>query len=101
MWILTVLDHFTKYLWTHAFKTKDAGPIAAWLYTTFMDNVCMPERWHADNGGEFKNYHIDAARALLAKNGSTDDMLLPYSHSMPSVTAPQWILLLAVDDERH
>ena len=48
-----------------------------------MDNVCLPERWHADNGGEFKNYHIDAARALLAKNCSTEDMLLPYSHSMP------------------
>jgi hypothetical protein len=80
---LTVLDHFTKYLWTHAFKTKDAGPIATWLMHTFMENVCMPERWHADNGGEFKNYHIDAARAMLAKNSCTDDHLLPYSHSMP------------------
>jgi len=44
----------------------------------------MPERWHADNGGEFKNYHIDAVRTLLAANCQLkNDMLLPYSHSMP------------------
>ena len=83
MWILTVLDHFTKYLWAEAFKTKDAEPIAVYLYEIFMDNICMPERWHADNGGEFKNFHIDAVRLLLGVNGNCENMLLPYSHSMP------------------
>lgn len=43
----------------------------------------MPERWHADNGGEFKNYHIDAVRELLAVNSVNPDCLLPYTHSMP------------------
>jgi hypothetical protein len=81
---LTVLDHFTKFLFSKAFVTKEALPIAKWLLKTFMDNICMPERWHADNGGEFKNYHIDAVRTLLAANCQLKDgMLLPYSHSMP------------------
>ena len=48
----------------------------------------MPERWHADNGGEFVNHFIDAVRELLAANSmKVDGMLLPYylpySHSMP------------------
>jgi hypothetical protein len=83
VWILTVLDHFTKYLWAEAFQTKDAEPIAEYLYRIFKDGVMMPERWHADNGGEFKNYHIDAVRVLLAANSVNPDCLLPYSHSMP------------------
>jgi transposase InsO family protein len=81
-WILTVQDHFTKFLWTKAFKTKEASPIAVYLMNVFMDGVCMPERWHADNGGEFKNFHIDAVRQHLGANCQTG-MLLPYSHSMP------------------
>jgi hypothetical protein len=68
VWILTVLDHFTKYLWAKGFKNKDAGPIAEWLYEHFSGNITMPERWHADNGGEFKNYHIDAVRQMLSLN---------------------------------
>jgi transposase InsO family protein len=54
------------------------------LLQTFRSGLCMPERWHADNGGEFKNFHMDAVRALLAINCDvTEGMLLPYSHSMP------------------
>jgi hypothetical protein len=84
VWILTVLDHFTKYLWAAAFKAKDAPEIAEYLLKVFRDGVCFPERWHADNGGEFKNYHIDAVRELLAANSEcVSNMLLPYSHSMP------------------
>jgi transposase InsO family protein len=83
-WILTVLDHFTKHLWAEAFKTKEAPEIALWLLKTFRDGVVMPERWHADNGGEFINHHIDAVRELLAVNSdNVDGMMLPYSHSMP------------------
>jgi len=79
-----VLDHFTKYLWAEAFKTKEAPKIAKYLLTIFRDGICFPERWHADNGGEFKNFYIDAVRELLAVNGeSKDGLLLPYSHSMP------------------
>lgn len=83
-WILTVLDHFTKHLWAEAFKTKEAPEIALWLLKTFRDGVVMPERWHADNGGEFINHHIDAVRELLAVNSvNIVGMMLPYSHSMP------------------
>lgn len=83
MWMLIVEDHFTKYLWAKEFKGKDAGPIAEFLYTTFTNGVCVPERWHADNGGEFKNYHIDAVRELLAERGHNQGTLLPYTHGMP------------------
>jgi hypothetical protein len=70
-------------MWGKAFKGKDAGPIAAYLLVIFRDNLVTPQRWHADNGGEFKNYHMDAVRELLAVNCTTPDELLEYSHSMP------------------
>ena len=83
VWILTVVDHFTKYLWSHAFKSKSAKPIAQYLYGIFTSNITMPERWHADNGGEFKNYHMEAVREMLSMNTNDKRMLLRYSHSMP------------------
>ena len=78
-----MVDHFTKYMWGQAFKTKEAGPIAAWLWDIFSGNITMPERWHADNGGEFKNYHIDAVREMLGSRCDEKGILLEYSHSMP------------------
>jgi hypothetical protein len=90
LWILTVLDHFTKYLWAEAFTDKSAPPIASFLYECFTSGLCiLPERWHADNGGEFKNHHIDAVREMLTRNNyMTNDshnntVLLKYTHSMP------------------
>jgi hypothetical protein len=83
IWILLVIDHFTKYIWGEAFKTKEAGPIAVWLWEIFSGNITMPERWHADNGGEFKNYHMDAVREKLGSRCDEKNMLLEYSHSMP------------------
>jgi hypothetical protein len=83
VWMLIVEDHFTKYLWAKEFKTKDSGPIAEFLYATFTNGVCVPERWHADNGGEFKSYHIDAVRSLLTIRDHAPGTLLPYTHSMP------------------
>lgn len=86
---MTVLDHFTKYLWAEAFKTKEALPIAQYLLSIFRDGVCFPERWHADNGGEFKNFYIDAVRELLTVNSETrDGMLLRIPipcHGIPNV----------------
>ena len=83
VWILLVTDHFTKFAWGQEFKTKEAAPIAEYLFKIFTDGVCVPERWHADNGGEFKNYHIDAVRELLAKRGHAPGTLLPYTHGLP------------------
>lgn len=81
--MLVVVDHFTKFHWAKEFKTKEAGPIAEYLFHIFTDGVCTPERWHADNGGEFKNYHIDAVRELLAARGHAQNTLLAYTHGMP------------------
>ena len=87
VWILLVVDHFTKFWWAEAFKTKEAGPIAEFLFKIFSDGVCVPERWHADNGGEFKNDHIDAVRKMLSAKAHCHDALkeftMPYSHGMP------------------
>jgi hypothetical protein len=77
------MDHFTKYIWGTAFKGKAALPIALWLYNLFTTNITMPERWHADNGGEFKNYHMDAVREMLGSRCDEKGMMLEYSHSMP------------------
>jgi transposase InsO family protein len=83
-WILVVVDHFTKYCWAQAFLTKESLPIAEFLADLFMHNG-VPERWHADNGGEFTSAHIDAAREVLVQN--VNDPIrgkkLTYSHGMP------------------
>ena len=105
VWILLVVDHFTKFQWAKAFKGKEAPPIAEYLYKIFTDGAILPERWHADNGGEFKNHHIDAVRELLAAGSGTYDgfvreeqepygrgektgsdntqFRMPYSHGLP------------------
>ena len=86
-WILTTIDHFTKYTWAKVFETKDAPPIADYLANLFTEHCGVPERWHADNGGEFVNEHIDAVRELLASRNHTnvENMInrLPYSHGLP------------------
>ena len=83
-WILVVVDHFTKYCWAEAFVTKESLPIAEYLADLFMHNG-VPERWHADNGGEFTSAHMDAAREVLMQN--VHDPIrgekLTYSHGMP------------------
>ena len=81
--MLIIVDHFTKFYWAKEFKTKEAKPIAEFLFSVFTDGVCVPERWHADNGGEFKNHYIDAVRELLAARGHGEGGLLPYTHGMP------------------
>ena len=85
-WFLTVVDHFTKFIWGRAFATKEAEPIAEYLAELFGEQCGLPERWHADNGGEFKNAHMEAARKLLSRNAHNPDLeknLLRYSHGMP------------------
>ena len=82
-WMLTVVDHFTKHSWSKAFKTKESEPVAKWLVKKFSTEVGVPERWHADNGGEFVSGWIDAARVILATNNHVEGKLLPYTHGMP------------------
>ena len=83
LYVLTVIDHFTKYVWAEKFKTKEKEPIAAYLANIFSTNSLLPERWHADNGGEFVNDYIDAARLLLGRETKLMGKFLPYSHGLP------------------
>ena len=82
-WILTVVDHFSKYVWAEVFPTKESEPIARWLARLFTEFAGVPERWHADNGGEFVSHYIDAAREYIARNCDAEDSVLPYSHGLP------------------
>ena len=81
-WLLVVEDHFTKFTWVKAFHTKESKPIAEYLVKLFLDVSCVPERWHADNGGEFNSGYFDEARRILASNSDGDE-ILSYSHSLP------------------
>ena len=83
VWILALEDHFTKYLWTKALRSKEAKPIAEFLVELFTSHVRVPERFHCDNGGEFKNKYMDAARLLLAQSCDISGKMLPLSHSLP------------------
>jgi len=68
LWVLIVKDHFTKYNWGEAFHGKDSRLIARYLFNLFRQEG-TPERWHSDNGGEFKGEYFAAAMALLSAHG--------------------------------
>jgi transposase InsO family protein len=52
IYLLVVIDHFTKYVWTEAFKTKHSVTVAESLIKLFAKEG-MPETLLSDNGGEF------------------------------------------------
>ncbi len=79
--LLLVVDHFTKYKWFKLVLGKETEPICDFL-TQLCNSEGTPERWHADNGSEFKNKYIDEVRRRLKLNDG-DDGLLPYTHSVP------------------
>ena len=81
LFMLLVVDHFTKYKWGTLLRSKDHDAICEYLYA-LMRKEGTPERWHADNGSEFKNKWMDIVRARLSLNDDAD-VLLPYSHSLP------------------
>ena len=66
-YIMVVIDHFTKFIWTKAFKRKTKGPIADWLRTMFNSDIPVPTRFHCDNGKEFLNEAMDKAMEDLNK----------------------------------
>ena len=73
-YVLLVKDHFTKFHWKQAFKTKEMEGIAQFMYDTFKDQG-VPLRWHCDNGSEFCNQCMDRAIELL---GGSE-----YTHGRP------------------
>ena len=64
-------------------RNKEGETIARVLVELFTKYFPAPERWHADNGSEFVNTYMDAAREILARNSQLEGQLLPYSHGLP------------------
>lgn len=52
LWLLIVLDHFSKYVWGKTFPTKESAPVAGFLIDLFVQ-VGTPKSLLSDNGREF------------------------------------------------
>jgi transposase InsO family protein len=52
LWLLVILDHFSKYVWGKAFPTKESTPVVAFLRELFAQ-VGTPKALLTDNGKEF------------------------------------------------
>ena len=76
--VLLVKDHFSKFHWGCALRTKGAEEVANFMVGLFQ-TVCIPETFHCDNGGEFINKAMDRAMEYLAG----DDEKLKTTHGRP------------------
>ena len=72
--VLLIKDHFSHYLAHKVFPTKEAAPIAAFLFDYFSGDRPCPERWHCDNGSEFVNKIMHAV---------IDKLQPKYTHGRP------------------
>lgn len=88
--LLLVKDHFTKYNWGTLVQSKEHDDVCAYLLDLFRREG-TPERWHADNGSEFKNKYVDSVRDQLSQNNESLQ-LLPYTHSLPRNPACQGLV---------
>ena len=73
---ILVKDHYDKFMFGAALKTKKKEPVRdflRWLYSS--GNAALPDRWGSDNGGEFINALMKELVAELAP--------LVQSHGMP------------------
>jgi hypothetical protein len=84
-YLLTVVDHFTKYKWAFGLRSKQMEPVVAALYTLFK-NSQVPARWHCDNGKEFVNACMTE---VLERLGG-----LHLTHGRPRHPATQGMLAL-------
>ena len=67
MYILTVIDVFSKYAWSEPVRSKDAGAVADALKQMLHHaRPRTPKRLQTDNGKEFFN---NAFAALIRRNG--------------------------------
>jgi hypothetical protein len=63
-WVMMMVDHFSKFKWACALKSKEMEGVAQFLSKVFAyEGNC--ERWHADNGTEFINQVVEMARKML------------------------------------
>ena len=53
-WLLLVVDHFTGYVWGETFATKEAEPVASFVYKIYLE-FGFPQKIGFDNGREFVN----------------------------------------------
>jgi hypothetical protein len=53
-------DHFTKYVWGAVLDSKRPEGVVDFLLSISQAEG-NAERWHCDNGGEFKNVHVEVA----------------------------------------
>jgi hypothetical protein len=49
-----VVDHFTGYVWGETFATKEAEPVALFVYKIYLE-YGFPQKIGYDNGREFVN----------------------------------------------
>jgi transposase InsO family protein len=77
-YLMLIVDHFTKYKWGCIMYGKDAARVAQYLFEVFSQEG-TPERWHADNGSEFKNGMVEKCRVLLGL-GNSHEKMLKYTH---------------------
>ena len=66
--IVFIIDHFTKYLWGKAFVSREAVPIADFIFQVLSKEGC-PDRWHTDNGTDVCGTAFEMARDRLDKEG--------------------------------
>lgn len=64
IYLLVVIDIFSKYCWLRALKSKKGLDVANAMNDIFLEGR-TPLRCRSDHGGEFKSHHF---RALMKKN---------------------------------
>lgn len=72
-YILTIIDHHSKYAWAYPSKDKQGRSIAALLSPLLMKH--RPSILQTDNGSEFVNEHV---QRLLERSGTKHLVSLPY-----------------------
>jgi hypothetical protein len=72
LYLLLVVDHFTKYSWAVPVPDKEVTTIVDYLYDLFtLFDVPVPIRFHCDNEGEFINWAMTTVCEKLGVKQST------------------------------
>ena len=67
-WILNCIDHFSKFTWAFALKTKSANEVALKLRELFFI-FGSPRILHSDNGREFIASVIQGLKRIISRYG--------------------------------
>jgi len=81
VYVLTVVDYFSKYAWAVALRDKTAATVASAMAQVFDASGGVPKIVQSDNGGEFE----DEFDLLLARHGVAHARSRPYKASTNSV----------------